>query len=270
MSPKSFFKLILILIIAAFAGCNLQKNMLYYPDSHIPSREELAAEGIQYWPSAAAGYRGFAGTVPITQGKGTILVFHGNAGTASDRTYYVQSLASLGYRVILAEYPGYGGRDGEPGETVFVNDAKETLRIASEQYGNPLYLLGESLGSGVTAAVANDAPAVEGLILITPWDTLLSVAQKKFPWLPVRLFLRDKYDTIGNLKGFQGRIAIIGAERDEIIPIGHALALYESLPGNKKMWTIKGAGHNDWPDRTDASLWKEITDFIAGSRQIPL
>jgi pimeloyl-ACP methyl ester carboxylesterase len=180
----------------------------------------------------------------------------------------VKALTSLGYRVILAEYPAYGGRKGKLGEAAFVNDAKETLRLAYGKYGKPIFLLGESLGCGVVASVSRDAPVpVEGLILFTPWDTLRSVAKEKFPWLPIGLFLTDQYDSIENLKKFQGRIAIIGAERDDVIPIRHALALYESLPGNKKMWIVRGAGHNDWPSLAAPSLWKEITDFVAKSNR---
>jgi len=201
--------------------------------------------------------------------KGTIVVFHGNAGAAADRVYYAEALAPLGYRVILAEYPGYGGRKGKPGETIFVNDAKETARLAFEQFGKPVFLLGESLGCGVAAAAAGDsAVQIDGLILMAPWDTLLSVAKEKFPWLPVRLFLNDKYDSIGNLKHFRGRIAIAGAERDDVIPIHHADALYQSLSGEKKMWIIKTAGHNDWFDLVGPSWWKDVMDYVGGGMKI--
>jgi pimeloyl-ACP methyl ester carboxylesterase len=254
-----------IIFILALCGCDLQKQMLYYPNSHLPTQNELTTHQIQFWTGGSGDYRGFISTVTISDAKGTVVVFHGNAGTAADRSYYVNALASLGYRVILAEYPGYGARKGELGEIPFVNDAKETLRLASEKYGNPIYLLGESLGCGVAAAVAKGTPVqIKGIILITPWDTLLAVAKEKFRWLPVRLFLSDKYDNIQNLKAFQGRIAIIGAERDDVIPIHHAQALYTSLLLNKKMWTINGAGHNDWSEKVDLSWWKEITDFIRG------
>jgi pimeloyl-ACP methyl ester carboxylesterase len=145
----------------------------------------------------------------------------------------------------------------------FVSDAKETLRMASEQYGSPIVLLGESLGCGVAAAAVKDLPVrIDAMILITPWDTLLSIAKDHFPWLPVRLFLRDTYDTIGDLKQYRGRIALAGAERDDIIPLRHAQALFASLPGDKKMWTIRGAGHNTWPDMVDPAWWKEVADFI--------
>jgi pimeloyl-ACP methyl ester carboxylesterase len=237
--------------------------MLYYPSSYLPAQADVAAGNIRFWPTGPDGYRGFVSAMPAGTAKGTIVVFHGNAGTAADRVYYVQALTRLGYRVLLAEYPGYGGRKGKPGEEVFVSDAKETLRLAFEQFGAPIILLGESLGCGVAAAVVKDPPVrIDGIMLITPWDTLLSVAKDAFPWLPVRFFMRDAYDTIGNLKQYQGRIAIAGAERDEVIPLRHARTLFESLTGNKKMYTIKGAGHNDWPEMVDPAWWKEITDFI--------
>ena len=258
----------LVVSLLALPGCGLQDSMLYYPAHDRPSPDLLAAQHLRYWPADDGNYRGFISTLPGGHAKGTVIVFHGNAGTAADRDYYVQALAPLGYRVILAEYPGYGGRAGTPGEAAFVNDAGATLRLAFEQFGGPVFLLGESLGCGVAAAAARDRPVpVEGMMLFTPWDTLLAVAKGKFPWLPVRLFLKDTYDTAGNLRSFPGRIAVIGAERDEVIPVRHAQELYRSLAGTRQMWTIKGAGHNDWPDRMDPSWWREITDYVAGGEK---
>jgi pimeloyl-ACP methyl ester carboxylesterase len=196
-------------------------------------------------------------------------VFHGNGGTAADRRFYPDVLGAHGYRVILAEYPMYGGRKGELGERAFVADGIETVHLAFEEYGDPLYILGESLGSGVAAAVAGEASVkVDGIVLITPWDTLESVAKTKFPFLPVRLLLKDKYDSIENLHSFKGKIAVVGAERDEIIPVIHAENLFNSLPGNgKRMWTIEEAGHNDWYMYTNPSWWEDIIGFVSGNEK---
>jgi pimeloyl-ACP methyl ester carboxylesterase len=258
---------LLVIPVLVISGCDLEDKMLYYPSQSIPSQQSLAADNIAFWPSGVEGYRGYVSMTPNKSHEGTVVVFHGNAGTASDRAYYVKALVPLGFRVILAEYPAYGGRRGKLGEASFVSDARETLRLVMEKCGRPIFLLGESLGCGVAASVAKDVPVpIDGMVLITPWDTLMSVAKEKFPWLPVRLFLRDKYDTIGNVKAFQGRIAIVGADRDEVIPVWHARALYESIRGNSKMWTIKGAGHNDWPESVGPPFWKELTDFIKGKK----
>jgi pimeloyl-ACP methyl ester carboxylesterase len=256
---------ILIVFMLSLSSCNFQEKMFYYPDTQKPSQDSLTPYHIKFWGAALDDYRGYMSTVPIQSPKGTVIVFHGNAGSAAGREFYVQALTPLGYRVILAEYPGYGGRKGKLGETVFVKDAKETVRLAFEQFGKPVFLLGESLGCAVVAAAVKDLSVqIDAIILITPWDTLLSVAKEKLPWLPVRLFLKDKYDNIENLKAFKGRIAIVGAEKDEVVPVHHAQALYQTLPPNKNMWIIKGAGHNDWFDRVGQAWWQTIMDYAGG------
>jgi pimeloyl-ACP methyl ester carboxylesterase len=258
----SLFLLILAALI--LLSCDIQNKLVYYPDSSVPSEESLRANSINPWPSSLKDHRGFVSINETKPANGTIIVFHGNGGTAADRIFYVKWLTVLGYRVILAEYPAYGGRRGKVGETAFVSDASETVHLAFEQYGGPLFLLGESLGCGVAAAVAKDTTVkIDGIILITPWDTLASVAQSKFPYFPVRLFLKDKYDNIGNLRSFKKGIAVVGAERDEIIPVGHANRLYLAIPSKaKKIWIVKDAGHNDWPMFVDTSFLKEIMDFV--------
>jgi uncharacterized protein len=255
--------LILILSGISFAGCDMQNNMLYYPDSRMPSESELTEKGLQFWPAGSTAYRGYISTREIKNIKGTIIVFHGNAGTAADRDYYLPPLGLLGYRVILAEYPGYGGRKGELGEQSFVNDSRETVRMAGEAYQGPIYLLGESLGCGVVAGVARDVPlSIAGIILITPWNTLLAVAKDHYPFLPVSWFMKDKYDNAENLKSFRGQIAVVGAERDEVVPVRHAKELFALLPENKRMWIIPGVGHNDWPMQLGKTKWQEIMDFF--------
>jgi pimeloyl-ACP methyl ester carboxylesterase len=264
MSLKAF---LLMVVTEILSGCNLQYRLLYFPSSSTPSEEYLEANDIKPWPSSIADYRGFIVPNERDHTNGTIVVFHGNGGTAADRAFYVKALGPLGYRVILAEYPKYGGRKGELGEKAFANDGSETVRLAFAKYGEPLFLLGESLGCGIAAAIARETSVkIDGIVLITPWDTLASVAQSTFPLLPVRFFLKDKYDNIDNLKAFKGRIAVVGAGRDEIVPIVHAKKLYDSLPATtKKMWIIQGAGHNDWPMATNTLWWKEIMDFVSSN-----
>jgi len=263
---KIIILILFLLIILALIiwRSNIQNKLIYYPNSSLPSEEWLKANNLNYWPSSLRDYRGFVSINETKSLNGTIIVLHGNAGTAADRLFYVKCLTPLGFRVILAEYPAYGRRKGEVGEKVFVSDAIEMVHLAFEQYRGPLYLLGESLGCGVAAAVAKDAKVeIDGVILITPWDTLASVARSKFPLFPVKLFLRDKYDNIENLRPFGKGIAVVGAERDEIVPVEHANRLYLGLPSEaKKIWIVKGARHNDWPMFADAPFFKEIMDFV--------
>lgn len=252
-----------------FSGCSLQNSLLYYPDTALPSLHTLNAHEAMPWPSTLESYRGLLIESRVTPSKGTILVFHGNAGRAADRFFYGPVLNALGYRVLLVEYPGYGGRKGALGEKSFVEEGEETLKQASFQFGGPLYLLGESLGCGVAASIAKiSSVPIAGIILITPWDTLKAIAREKFPLLPVGLFLTDTYDTLSNLQDFKGPIAVVGAGEDEILPVHHAEYLYESLPSTaKKMWKIEGAGHNDWMNFTDQEWWKTLITFVASKAE---
>ena len=104
--------------------------------------------GLPVYYLIVESYRDFVSPLEPQKARGTIIVFHGNAGSALDRSYYVHALGRLGYRVILAEYPGYGSRSGKPGENQFTADAVETVGRAAKQFGHPLFLLGESLGCG--------------------------------------------------------------------------------------------------------------------------
>ncbi|MGA0611633.1 alpha/beta hydrolase [Caldimonas sp. KR1-144] len=250
----------LLLVAAVFL---LQQRLLYLPQR--ASVEQLAHGPLRAWPTAA-DFRGLLAE-PAGAARGTVIVFHGNAGHAGHRAFYAQALLPLGWRVILAEYPGYGPRDGALGEASLVADARATLALAQRQFGSPLVVLGESLGAGVAAAaVEADTEGVAGLLLITPWDRLAHVAAHHYRWLPVEWLLRDGYDSAPHLAGFQRPIAIVVTEHDRVVPTRFGHALHEALRGPKRLLVIEDSGHNDWPDRVDAAWWREAIGFAAGER----
>ena len=103
---------------------------------------------------------------------------------------------------------------------------------------------GFSIGSGVAASLAKRrSPA--GLILVTPFDSLKTVASDAYPWLPVGLLFRHEIDTAAALRGSNVRVALVAAERDEIIPPARIEALRRHVPNLVFDRTIAGAGHND-------------------------
>ncbi len=133
--------------------------------------------------------------------------------------------------MILAEYPGYGPRDGALGEESLVGDAAQSLALAHRLFGAPLLVVGESLGAGVAAAAAARQPAaVAGLLLITPWDRLESVAAHHYAWLPVKWLLRDRYDSAAHLASLGGPVMVAVAARDDIVPPRFGIALYRACP----------------------------------------
>ena len=240
----------------------MQRLMIYYPDRIAPTKSYIHAHGLQFYYSEDQVYCGL--TSSKNEGNaGTVVVFHGNAGSAKDRVYYIHVLEPLGYRVVLAEYPGYGGRSGHSNEKVFLSDAKSIVSAAFEKYGPPIFLCGESMGCGVATGLALDSPVtIGGLILITPWDSLPSLAQTIYWFLPARWFARDKYDNIQNLRDYTGRVALAIAEYDKIIPKKHGMMLYDALSCKKRLWIWKGAGHNSWPKIIDISWWEDAMGFL--------
>jgi len=241
----------------------MQRRLLYFPDREVPSKMQIQALSLEPWPSGGRDYRGFISTKSTDQPIGIVIIFHGNAGGAWDRDHYVKELEPLGYCVVLAEYPGYGGRSGGLSEMAFVDDAKKTVRLAFEKYGKPIFLCGESLGCGVATGVAATSKVpIEGLVLITPWDSLPNLAQKIYWYLPSRWLVRDKYNNIQNIEGFQGRVAVAIAEHDEIIPKRHGMNFFKAISGEKKLWILHGVGHNTWPEITGVSWWTEVMNFV--------
>lgn len=258
----------LLLAVAALALLTAlamgQEKLIYYPQ-----RAPLAAwapPGLAPWPSAQDP-RGLVAT-PASPPRATAVVFHGNAGHAGHRLAYAQVLTQLGLRVILAEYPGYGPRDGALGEASLVADAAQTLALAAREAGAPLVVIGESLGAGVAAAAAARVPdQVAGLLLFTPWNRLDDVAAHHYPLLPVRWLLRDRYESAAHLAALGKPVWIAVAERDDIVPAEFGIALHDALPGPRRLKVIEGAGHNDWWPHMDAQAWQAALDFVLHARR---
>jgi uncharacterized protein len=251
--------LLLAGLVAVGGPALLQDRLLYFPQR--ASVAAMESGGLRAWPAAGD----FRGLVADAKGprRGTAIVFHGNAGHAGHRDYFAAALTPLGLNVILAEYPGYGPRDGALGEESLVADAATAIALAHRQYGEPLLVVGESLGAGVAAAAAaRQREQVAGLMLITPWDRLEQVASFHYPWLPVRWLLRDQYDSAAHLVGFGRPVLVVVAQHDDIVPARFGEALFQGLAAPKQLRVLPFAGHNDWPARVDADWWQQSVDFL--------
>jgi alpha-beta hydrolase superfamily lysophospholipase len=248
------------------AATLFQNWLLYFPQttSRTQAVQDAARLGLVLWPDEGGDFYGFVSADPPAVSKGTVLVWHGNSGTALHRRYYVRPLQDLGYQVVLLEYPGFGARSGRLGEASFVADALRAARQAEEDFGSPLYVWGESLGCGVASAVAA-APELEvrGAVMLTPWDRLPDLAQHHYWYLPAKWLTRDQYDNVQNLRAFSGPVAVLMADRDEVIPTAHAMRLYESLPGDKRLWVFESAGHSSWPTSPDEPWWAELMEWLS-------
>lgn len=248
-------------LLSQAAAAGLQERLLYFPA--MAPVAEVTGGRLTAWPSAAE-FRGLLAE-PSGHAKGTVILFHGNAGHAGHREHYAAALAPLGFRVILAEYPAYGPRDGALGEKSLVDDAERTIALAAQRYGGPLLVAGESLGAAVAAQAAARQPGkVAGLLLITPWDKLENAAAFHYPWLPVSWLLSDPYDTATHLAAFRRPVLVLVAEQDTVIPPRFGKALHDGLAGPKRLTVVPRANHNDWLDFIDQAWWGRATNYLLG------
>lgn len=261
---------ILIVCVVVYLAITLltflmQRKLLYLPDRSSLSEEQASVQGLRHWPSQQQ-FRGFVPLHPGAEPIATVVVFHGNAGAAHHRRYYLDALAPLGFRVVLAAYPGYGGRAGSPSETVLVDDAVTTLRDVHDAHGGRLFVWGESLGAGVAAAaVAQAGVPIEGVVLLTPWDSLANVAQTHYPYLPARWLVLDRFNSIDNLRDYTGRVAVVLAEHDAVIPVKHGKRLFDALTRDKKLWVLDGATHNTVPFSPGQAWLSEVSAYVLRS-----
>ncbi len=262
--------LVLVAVLLTLAGCLSQRGMLYQPGfADLEDVRALARKrGLRLWPRSDSGYLGLVAE-PSETVRGTVIVFHGNADVAGQRAFYADALTPLGFRVVLAEYPGYGGRPGEMTESVFAADARSLVTRAREAFGPPVYLWGESLGAAVAASAVEAGARAEGVVMFTPWDTLLRVARHHFSWLPVQLFMRDRYHNIENLADYPGPVAVVVAEHDQVLPPRLGRSLYRRLPPPSGLWEMSEAGHNDWNIAPRNPLWRRITDWLETGGAVP-
>ncbi len=180
------------------------------------------------------------------------LMTHGNAGQAANRDYLLPCLSEEDSLYVL-EYPGYGSRPGTPSRESMNQAASEAYRFLRSRFPNThLCVLGESIGSGPACFLAAEKTPPDKIVLAVPFDSLANVAASHFPFLPVRLLLRDRWNNIEALGHYTGPVDIFAATDDTIIAIRHARTLAKAIP-KSKLITIAG-GHNDWSEQPQVKL----------------
>jgi pimeloyl-ACP methyl ester carboxylesterase len=173
-----------------------------------------------------------------------ILGFGGNAWNAEDAASYLHNVYPSA-DVVAFHYRGYRPSTGSPSAETLLEDAPLVYDFAVARiHPDRTIAVGFSIGSGVAAALAGERP-VDGLILVTPFDSLKAVASDLYPFLPVAMLFRNDMDAVAALKASKVPTAIIAAGQDEIIPRRRTDGLRAAVGNLVLDQTIAGAGHND-------------------------
>lgn len=190
---------------------------------------------------------------PSAAGKGPrtlVLGFGGNAWNAQDAGAYLHHLYPDA-DVVAFHYRGYSPSEGTPSAEALMADAPLVHDLAVERVKPERTIaVGLSIGSGVAASLATRRP-LDGLILVTPFDSLKAAAADLYPMLPVSMFFRHDMDSAAALRASETPIAILAAGEDRLILPRRTDALRSSVRRLVFDRTIVGAGHNDIYERSD-------------------
>lgn len=173
-----------------------------------------------------------------------VLGLGGNAWNGQDVAEYLHELYPEA-DVVAFHYRGYRPSTGRPSAEDLIADAPLAYDAAIARLKpKKIVAVGFSIGTGIGATLAGKRK-LDGLILVTPFDSLKAVAQSTFPWLPIGPFFQHEIDAAAAMRGVRVPTAIIGAERDELIPPARTEALRPNVPNLVFDATVAGAGHND-------------------------
>ena len=181
-------------------------------------------------------------TVRPHAGPGAVLYFGGNGEDVSSSV--APLMAAFPEReIVMLHYRGYGGSAGRPTEADIAADAAGLFDKVHAQHPDVI-VIGRSLGSGVAARLASTRP-VSKLVLVTPYDSLLGIAQRQFWFAPVRWLLIDKYESWRYVPRITAPVLILRAELDELIPAASTEALRGRFPAGQVQYAVvAGASHN--------------------------
>jgi hypothetical protein len=184
--------------------------------------------------------------IPAENARATVLFCHGNAGNISHRLDSIRLLHSLGLQVLIFDYRGYGRSDGRPSEKGSYRDVDAAWQYLLEVRGLPqtqIIIFGRSLGAAVAADLASRTrPAA--VILESAFTSVPDMAAGIYPWLPVRLLSRYRYDNLDKVARLSAPLLLVHSRQDEIIPFVHGERLFERAHVPKQFLEIHG-GHND-------------------------
>lgn len=242
-------------LLAALVGgylvvCGLlfvfQDRLLYHPVSEMagdPGDAGLDFEQVRFQAADATGLFGWY--VPAVDSRGVVLFCHGNAGNISHRIETLRLLNGLGLSVFVFDYRGYGKSRGRPTEEGTRLDAEAAWDWLTGQKGispKRIVIWGRSLGAAVAARLAASRdPAA--LVVESAFTSVPDVGARHYPFLPVRLLSRYRYDTLAAVGHVDCPVLVVHSTDDEIVPYELGERIFRAAPEPKEMVAISG-GHN--------------------------
>jgi len=254
--------LLLVALLFFFQG-----SLVYRPSRHLvatPADHERPMDYEDISLQTFDGVKLHGWFVPAAAPKGTVLMFHGNAGNISHRLETIAIFHNMGYNAMIIDYRGYGRSEGSPGEEGTYRDAEAAwgyLTRTRKIDPDKIVIFGRSLGAAVAAWLAVEKHSA-GLIIESAFTSVPDRGAELYKFLPVRFLARINYDTLGRIGKLRCPLLVIHSRDDEIIPYHHGEKLFEAAKEPKRFQEISG-GHNDG-FITSGSVYKDaLSQFLS-------
>jgi pimeloyl-ACP methyl ester carboxylesterase len=257
---RIFFAVVPVVFLAGLLLYLFQGALVYYPQPIPETARRLWSAHEVNLVREGRTLQGWYLGGPVSPDR-PLLVYYG--GNAEEVSHNLTELSRLKIGALLTtNYPGFGASQGRPSEKRILGDALFALDEITAREGISLsnvVLFGRSLGSGVAVHVASRRP-VRGVILVTPFDSLVSVAKLHYPFLPVNLGLRHRFDSLSLAPGIKVPVLFLVSGRDTLIPPALSLNLAEAWGGPSRTVIIEQTAHNNI--QTDDRYWGSIEAFL--------
>jgi len=240
----------------------VQDTLLFFPNSSAAVGHRYDEHAIKV-RSGDVELRGWFVHREISAQLPLLIYYGGNAEDVSQNLLDQDRLNIVSF--LIMNYRGYGGTEGQPGETTLFQDALTVYdHVVLTHHINPAHIvvMGRSLGTGVAVHVASKRP-VRGVIVSTSYDSIVAVAEENYALFPVRLLLKHPFDSLSRAPDIKVPMLNLMASHDTLIPNKHSKRLAAAWGGPVTSVTIKGAGHQDI--QTHADYWDAINRFLTGA-----
>jgi len=240
--------LVVALLLLAL-GWTFQRRLVYFPEGRdVPPAATVLPGALDVELHTSDGLTLGAWHVPPERPDGvTVLVANGNAGDRSLRAPLGRALVGRGLGVLLFDYRGFGGNEGEPSEEGLARDVRAARAFLVDEAGVPasrLLYLGESLGAAVATELAVEHPPA-AMVLRSPFVDLAAVGRVHYPFLPVRALLRDRYPLVEHLAAVEAPVTVVLGSQDSVVPPEQSRAVARAARSLVDLVEVPGADHND-------------------------
>jgi uncharacterized protein len=223
-----------------------QRSLMYFPETvRTPPAEAGLAQAEEVMLNTPDGGQVVVWHIAPRGNRPVWLYFHGNGGALRYRVDRFRDLTAQGEGLVALSYRGYGGSTGRPTEAGLIDDARAAYDFVVKRYpAERIVLWGESLGSGVALALAAERP-VARVVLEAPFLSAVDVAAGVYPFLPVRLLMKDQFRSDLRVTKVAAPILVLHGDRDEVVPIASGQRLYQLITSPKRFVRIAGGGHEN-------------------------